>query len=856
VFVLALVSQHKSKTENRYTDCTYSSKVVVAATRSFGDTDHFISQVHCWWKGNMLASLASVVDSYLALDEGCVRTDLLSGEVVTIDGNLNRTVAGRLSGPASFAKVFDATRNSERYYIIVGKHKVEVTAEMDMVPKPLSVVRESTIRLTNDESRYCVIKFTNPRAFTKWLSTLGDCIAKMMCMEALYRYEPSNETACRNLQQCIHTCTLLTTPNKDYFQRIKLIHSLREKLVRVIHTLRYNPSDVSVRDIKLLKDAFLRYHELHVDPAVRKLMEQLSAQSYREEDLQVILKDILVAEDGADAAAVTVQALAAASPTAPNAVVSARALADAVIVGPSPVREKVATIHGGASAGTADSNSPAGQATPTLRNPLQAGAAGDLSTSKNTGKRSSYLPKAQSKFTTPGAQPSTTKGKARSPLVDRSILQGIVFTTAGTAAAASSPAETGIKTAGAATPTAGQSTVNSLMLVPCASDLKLHGPVALKDSTLLAASLGAQGKENHVNHATLPVVQPMNGSENVQPNADLTPIASAQGLKGDLSPLPAALAVTPRRAALASRTAVSQRKNGAVMFRAPPLSPAAPAVRSATVLAPAGVASVEKPTAEQEHPVPVTSCVGEDTAAVFSRTALVKAPQLPEFSSCATSTSCTGQSAVSVSHPMEPVGAFPPARAGAPVVAGTSVTSLQEAVSLPPHLGRPILLCLFAVAAMILSSMLGAHLAAPVALPSAVVVPALPIHTPSRTAAIPPASLREVEAVYVPAQALPNGEAELLVRFHAADGPAIATNDDYERSSSVQERRRSYKRERAQYGSVSPGTLQSTSSRTHSLVKSRLGPLRRLLALPLRAAQAVLQRVMQGLSYYRRLFEE
>jgi hypothetical protein len=802
----------------------------------------------------MLASLASVVDSYLALDEGCVRTDLLAGEVVTIDGNLNRTVAGRLSGPASFAKVFDATRNSERYYIIVGKHKVEVTAEMDMVPKPLSVVRESTIRLTNEESRYCVIKFTNPRAFTKWLSTLGDCIAKMMCMEALYRYEPSNETACRNLQQCIHTCTLLTTPNKDYFQRIKLIHSLREKLVRVIHTLRYNPSDVSVRDIKLLKDAFLRYHELHVDPAVRKLMEQLSAQSYREEDLQVILKDILVAEDGVDAAAVTVQALAAASPTAPNAVVSARALADAVIVGASPVRENVATING-ASAGTADSNSPAGQATPTLRNPLQAGAAGDVSTTRSAGMRSSYLPKALSKFTTPGTQSSTTKGKARSPLVDRSILQGIVFTTAGTAAAASSPAETGIKTAGAATPTAGQSTLNSLVLVPSASDLKLHGPVALKDSTLLAASLGAQGKENHVNHATLPVVQPMNGSENVQPNADLTTIASAQGLKGDLSPLPAGLAVTPRRTALASRTAVSQRKNGAVMFRAPPLSPA-PAVPSAAVLAPAGVASVEKPTAEQEHPVAVTSCVGEDTAAVFSRTALVKAPQLPEFSSCATSTSCTGQDTVSVSHPMEPVGAFSPASASVPVMAGTSVTGLQ--VSLPPHLGlgRPILLCLFAVAAMILSSMLGAHLAAPVALRSAVVVPALPIHTPSRPAAIPPASLREVEAVYVPAQALPNGEAELLVRFHAADGPAIATNDDYERSSSVQERRRSYRRERAQYGSVSPGTQQPASTRTHSLVKSRLGPLRRLLALPLRAAQALLRRVMQGLNYYRRLFEE
>jgi hypothetical protein len=823
--------------------------------RGFGDTDHFISQVHCWWKGNMLASLASVVDSYLALDEGCVRTDLLSGEVVTIDGNLNRTVAGRLSGPASFAKVFDATRNSERYYIIVGKHKVEVTAEMDMVPKPLSVVRESTIRLTNEESRYCVIKFTNPRAFTKWLSTLGDCIAKMMCMEALYRYEPSNETACRNLQQCIHTCTLLTTPNKDHFQRIKLIHSLREKLVRVIHTLRYNPSDVSVRDIKLLKDAFLRYHELHVDPAVRKLMEQLSAQSYREEDLQVILKDILVAEDGADAAAVTVQALAAASPTASNAVVSTRALADAVIVGPSPVRENVAAINGGVSAGTADSTSPAGQATPTLRNPLQAGAARDVSTTRSAGMRSSYLPKAQSKFTTPGTQSSTTKGKARSPLVDRSILQGIVFTTAGTAAAASSPAETGIKTAGAATPTAGQSTVNSLVLVPSASDLKLHGPVALKDSTLLAASLGAQGKENHVNHATLPVEQPMNRNENVQPNADLTPIASAQGLKGDLSPLPAALAVTPRRTALACRTAVSQRKNSAVMFRAPPLSPA-PAVPSATVLAPAGVASVEKPTAEQEHPVAVTSCVGEDTAAVFSRTALVKAPQLPEFSSCATSTSCTGQSAVSVSHPMEPVGAFPPACASAPVVAGTSVPSLQEAVSLSPHLGRPILLCLFAVAAMILSSMLGAHLAAPVALPSAVVASALPIHTPSRSVAMSPVPARNAEAVYVPAQALPNGEAELLVRFHAADGPAIATNDAYERSSSVQERRRSYRRERAQYGEVTPGTLQATSTRTHSLVKSRLGPLRRLLALPLRAAQALLQRVMQGLNYYRRLFEE
>jgi hypothetical protein len=827
----------KLKTVTRIVRTEQSSR---CCNRGFGDTDHFISQLHCWWKGNMLASLASVVDSYLALDEGCVRTDLLAGEVVTIDGNLNRTVAGRLSGPASFAKVFDATRNSERYYIIVGKHKVEVTAEMDMVPKPLSVVRESTIRLTNEESRYCVIKFTNPRAFTKWLSTLGDCIAKMMCMEALYRYEPSNETACRNLQQCIHTCTLLTTPNKDYFQRIKLIHSLREKLVRVIHTLRYNPSDVSVRDIKLLKDAFLRYHELHVDPAVRKLMEQLSAQSYREEDLQVILKDILVAEDGADAAAVTVQALAAASPTASNAVVSTRALADAVIVGPSPVRENVATTNGGVSAGTADSNSPAGQATPNLRNPLQAGVAGDVCTTRSAGKRTSYLPKVQSKFTTPGTQYSTTKGKARSPQADRSILQGIVFTTAGTAA------EIGVKTAGTATPTAGQSTLNSLTLLP-AIDLKLHGSVDSKDSTLLVASLSALGKENIVNHATLPVEQPVNRNENVQPNADLT------GLKGDLSPLPAALAVTPRRAALASRTAVSQRKNGAVMFRAPPLSPAVP---SATVLAPAGVASVEKPTAEQEHPVAVTSCVGEDTAAVFSPTALVEAPQLPEFSSCATSTSCTVQSAVSVSHPMEPVGAFPPACASAPVVAGTSVPSLQGTVSLPPHLGRPILLCLFAVAAMILSSMLGAHLAVPVALPSAAVVPALPIQTASRPATIPPASLREIEAVYVPAQALPSGEAELLVRFHAADGPAVATSDHYAQPSNVQERRRSYRRERAQYGEVSPGTLQPPSTRTHSLVKSRLGPLRRLLALPLRAAQALLQRVMQGLNYYRRLFEE
>jgi hypothetical protein len=258
----------------------------------------------------MISTFFNVVDAFLTLDEGCVRTDLISGDSVTIDGNLNRDVAGRISGSAGLVTTYNVMSKMKKFYIIVGRHKIEVCADMDVFPKPLTLLssHQQTIRLTFEE-RHCELKFTNVKAFERWLTVLGESIAELLCAQAMNaRDAPNNTAACQSLHSCIHQCSLLTSPTKSFFRRVNQLYEARSKLADVMQTLRFNPCDVSIKDIRSLKEAYRKFPELQGDPELRFLVEKLTASKVDEGDLQVIMKDIMFATDETSTA-VCVEAL-------------------------------------------------------------------------------------------------------------------------------------------------------------------------------------------------------------------------------------------------------------------------------------------------------------------------------------------------------------------------------------------------------------------------------------------------------------------------------------------------------------------------------------------------------------------
>ena len=247
----------------------------------------------------MLSSFLSIVDSVLTLDEGYSRKDIISGDLVVIDGNLNKDVAGRITGTAALACICNADKN-KKFYIIVGKHKIELQGSMDMNPKPLSVVNpnHTTVRVTNDQNRYFEMRFNDAVSFSAWLPKLGEVLAESMCNEVLSSNHTANSIACLNMRRCIHTCELLTSPSKTYVRRVSEIYGIRRKLMEVMGTLRSNPCDVNIKDLRSLKELCWIYPEMQSDPDMKFLLERMPSDRYSSEDLQVILKDILYADPG------------------------------------------------------------------------------------------------------------------------------------------------------------------------------------------------------------------------------------------------------------------------------------------------------------------------------------------------------------------------------------------------------------------------------------------------------------------------------------------------------------------------------------------------------------------------------
>ena len=247
----------------------------------------------------MLSSFLSIVDSVLTLDEGYSRKDIISGDLVVIDGNLNKDVAGRITGTAALACICSADKN-KKFYIIIGKHKIELQGSMDMNPKPLSVVNpnHTTVRVTNDQNRYFEMRFNDAMSFSAWLPKLGEVLAESMCNEVLSSHHTANSIACLNMRRCIHTCELLTSPSKTYVRRVSEIYGIRRKLMEVMGTLRSNPCDVNIKDLRSLKELCWKYPEMQSDPDMKFLLERMPSDRYSSEDLQVILKDILYADSG------------------------------------------------------------------------------------------------------------------------------------------------------------------------------------------------------------------------------------------------------------------------------------------------------------------------------------------------------------------------------------------------------------------------------------------------------------------------------------------------------------------------------------------------------------------------------
>eukprot|EP01032_Pedospumella_encystans_P013255 gene13255-15272_t len=171
---------------------------------------------------------------------------------------------------------------------------------MDMNPKPLSVVNpnHTTVRVTNDQNRYFEMRFNDAMSFSAWLPKLGEVLAESMCNEVLSSNHTANSIACLNMRRCIHTCELLTSPSKTYVRRVSEIYGIRRKLMEVMGTLRSNPCDVNIKDLRSLKELCWKYPEMQSDPDMKFLLERMPSDRYSSEDLQVILKDILYADPG------------------------------------------------------------------------------------------------------------------------------------------------------------------------------------------------------------------------------------------------------------------------------------------------------------------------------------------------------------------------------------------------------------------------------------------------------------------------------------------------------------------------------------------------------------------------------
>lgn len=249
-------------------------------------------------ESGMFTSLLNIVDSVLTLDEGCVRNDLISGDSVTIEGNYNREVSARISGVGSLACIYDREQKDKKFFIIIGKHKLLLTGDMDLTPKPQSLINHvrKSIRITADDAKFLDIRFNDARSFDNWLIHLGECLAEVMCVETVKSFGSQNAPTVSLLQHCISTCELLASPSKECVQQIHKIYEIKQRLHEVMRTLRTSPCDVSVKDIRWLKESCSNVPEMSTDPEMKFLLERLPNTRYTPGELQIILKDIIYAD--------------------------------------------------------------------------------------------------------------------------------------------------------------------------------------------------------------------------------------------------------------------------------------------------------------------------------------------------------------------------------------------------------------------------------------------------------------------------------------------------------------------------------------------------------------------------------
>ena len=382
----------------------------------------------------MFSSIFSVVDSVLSLDDGCIRTDILSGQQVTIQNNMSNQISARIVGTASLVSTFNVISKIKKFYIIVGKHKLEILSCMDLHPKPLALARgQTTLRLTNNESRYLEIKFIESTDFDKWLRVLGDLIAELLCTETLLSNSDCNTTAVVLLQNCILNCSMLTSPSKHFVSKVKGVFTVRNKLSDVMTTLRLNPCDVNVKDLKFLKESYKRFPELQSDTEWKYLIEKLPNEKYIEEDLKIILKDILAADANDSEGLVCAVAHAQSSSNYTEMVSAVVVNSEEVTSESHALPHIISSLTPARSSLSSSARRPRSVTKASQAVPQRSKMRITLNNTEMTYSPSSDSNKAvrtvklRNKFTTPSGPRREHKPKSRTPPPNRSILAGIKY---------------------------------------------------------------------------------------------------------------------------------------------------------------------------------------------------------------------------------------------------------------------------------------------------------------------------------------------------------------------------------------------------------------------------------------------
>ncbi|KAJ1422356.1 hypothetical protein B484DRAFT_452418 [Ochromonadaceae sp. CCMP2298] len=222
---------------------------------------------------------------------GYVRREFIQDQV-SWKGNLSDKLSNqRTSYETVFVQFMHTTTKHRIHCIVIPEINAFITvcASMDLSPKPYATTttnntnthNENKIIITNCDSKFCSLTFTDSGALSRWQSALCSALTELLCEYACCPLASGRVSTAR-MGRCLATCRTLNRSDTGVIQRLQRLRTVRVQVMEMLKVISRSNRQVSAADVRSLKTvcwaAQCLYPLTRLDPDIQFILHNVHSE--------------------------------------------------------------------------------------------------------------------------------------------------------------------------------------------------------------------------------------------------------------------------------------------------------------------------------------------------------------------------------------------------------------------------------------------------------------------------------------------------------------------------------------------------------------------------------------------------